>query len=430
MGRPMSLLDTDFYKFTTGYAVMMKFPLAEAVFEFTDRNKVPRTDEFLEEFKRELKKMEQMDMSPEEFNWLCENVDFMSPWYWEWLRGFRFEYSKMEPYLDEDRVLHVRVCDRWYKSSLYEIPVLYAVPEVQNRIDGNTDKVDMSDVERRTLEKINLANRHEMKFSEFGTRRRFNFDVQDKVVETLKKYSTTCTGTSNVYLAMKYGMKPMGTHPHEWFMAHQIYGYQSCNYMALKHWKDVYQGNLGIALTDTLGTDAFMRNFTMDFAKAFDGGRQDSGDEIEFTNKFVGKYKSFNIDPRTKVIVFSNALDFYKAVRILKYCEGRAGNVKSVKELMEIPEDKIFDLTLMKNPIIQASFGIGTNLTNDVWIILDSEYGNWKQVKAENIVMKMSKFRLSPSDPWLDTIKLSDDLGKHMGPETEIMFAKHNLGIK
>jgi nicotinate phosphoribosyltransferase len=185
-------------------------------------------------------------------------------------------------------------------------------------------------------------------------------------------------------------MKPMGTHPHEFFQAHQIYGFRSMNYMALTNWKSTYYGNLGTALVDTLGTNVFLQNFTMEHAKLFDGVRQDSGDEFEFVDKFVAKYKELGIDPMTKTIIFSNALDFPKAVKIQEYCEGK----------------------------IKCSFGIGTNLTNDTGF------------PSENIVMKMTKFRLNDREPWMDVIKISDDAGKHMGNEKLIEMAKYQLGIE
>ena len=391
-----SILDTDFYKFTTSYAAMMKFPQAEAVFEFKDRNRKKRTPEFLKKLKELMDKFctnahdQEHSLTTAEYVWLCENVPFIAQFYWEWLDGFKFSYSKMEPYLDEDGVLVIRVEDKWYKSSLYEIPCMFLTAQAENITNGNIDKVTKEDVITRLAPKIELANKTGLKFSEFGTRRRFSQEVQDEICKYLKANSMTCTGTSNVYFARKYGMKPMGTHPHEFFQAHQIYGFRSMNYMALKNWKSVYYGNLGTALVDTLGTNVFLQNFTMEHAKLFDGVRQDSGDEFEFVDKFVSKYKELGIDPMTKTIIFSNALDFPKAVKIQKYCEGK----------------------------IKCSFGIGTNLTNDTGF------------PSENIVMKMTKFRLNDREPWMDVIKISDDAGKHMGNEKLIEMAKYQLGIE
>jgi nicotinate phosphoribosyltransferase len=375
---------------------MMKFPQAEAVFEFKDRNRKKRTPEFLKKLKELMDKFctnahdQEHSLTTAEYVWLCENVPFIAQFYWEWLDGFKFSYSKMEPYLDEDGVLVIRVEDKWYKSSLYEIPCMFLTAEAENITNGNIDKVTKEDVISRLAPKIELANKTGLKFSEFGTRRRFSQEVQDEVCKYLKANSMTCTGTSNVYFARKYGMKPMGTHPHEFFQAHQIYGFRSMNYMALENWSSIYSGNLGTALVDTCSTNAFLQNFTMKHAKLFDGVRQDSGDEFEFVDKFVAKYKELGIDPMTKTIIFSNALDFPKAVKIQEYCEGK----------------------------IKCSFGIGTNLTNDTGF------------PSENIVMKMTKFRLNDHEPWMDVIKISDDVGKHMGNEKLIEMAKYQLGIQ
>ena len=391
-----SILDTDFYKFTTSYAAMMKFPQAEAVFEFKDRARRPRTQKFLTELKRVLKEFSEKTVvngrtiDDAAMKWLCEKIPFMPAFYWEWLSQFHFDYSKMDPFLDKDNVLGFYVWDNWYKSSLYEIPCMFITAETENITNGNIYKVSKDDVIARLKPKVELANSCGLKFSEFGTRRRFSQAVQETVCEYLSENSKTCTGTSNVYFAMKYGMKPMGTHPHEFFQAHQIYGFRSMNYMALKHWSDIYSGNLGTALTDTVTSDVFLQNFTMQYAKLFDGVRQDSGDEFEFVDKFVAKYKELGIDPMTNTIIFSNALDFPKAAKIQEYCAGK----------------------------IKCAFGIGTNLTNDTGF------------KAENIVMKMTKFRLNNREPWLDVIKISDDFGKHMGNEKLIEMAKYQLGIK
>lgn len=393
MMSPFSLLDTDLYKFTTSYAYMKLFPDAECTFTFADRNRVKRSEEFLNNFKRNLKELEKYNLREEEKVWCIDNIPFIPSYYWEWLSSFRFDPDKINVLLDEDGVLNMEVTDKIWKASLYEIPCLYLVPETTNdEKEVNLDlTLEMLDV------KINLANMEGLMFSEFGTRRRFNFEVQDEVVKRLKEKSKTCVGTSNVYLAMKYGMKTIGTHPHEWFMFHGAqFGYKSANYMALENWVKVYDGNLGIALSDTYTTDVFFRNFSLKQAKLFDGVRQDSGDEREFIEKAVKFYEARGIDPKTKTIIFSNALDFPKAVQIKEDCEGK----------------------------IKASFGIGTNLTCDVYDPSGNKY------KSENIVMKMSKCRMNSNQPWYPCIKISDDLGKHMGKNEEFKNACRELGIK
>ena len=384
-----SLLDTDLYKLTTSYAYMVKFPNAECTFTFKDRNKIKRTKEFLEKFKKHLKKYcENTRLTIEELNWLLngQRVDFIAPYYWEWLYSFRFEYDKINVYLDEEDVLCMEVTDK--------IPCMFAIPEVNNEDKPINWKKTMA----KLAEKVELANINGMLFSEFGTRRRFSYEVQDTVCEYLKKYSKTCVGTSNVHFAMKYDMKPIGTHPHEWFMFHGAqYGYKNANYLALENWSDIYDGDLGIALSDTYTTDVFFRNFSLKLAKLFDGVRQDSGDEFEFTDKTIEFYKSKGIDYHSKTIVFSNALDFPKAIKILKYCKEKG---------------------------IKCSFGIGTNLTCDVYDMDGNKYS------SENIVMKMSRCRMNINQLWYLCIKISDDLGKHMGNNAEFNHACYELNIR
>ena len=299
----------------------------------------------------------------------------------------------MNIYLDEDGVLCVDVTDKCYKASLYEIPVLFSIPEVNNA----GKPIDWERTIYKLIEKVEIANKEGMLFSEFGTRRRFSYEVQDRIIARLKNFAKTCVGTSNMHFAMKYDMTPIGTHPHEWFMFHGAqFGYKNANYFALENWVNVYDGDLGIALSDTYTSDVFFRNFSLKHAKLFDGVRQDSGDEYEFVDKTINFYINKGINYHNKTIVFSNALDFPKAVNILKYCQEKG---------------------------INASFGIGTNLTCDVYAPDGTKYD------AENIVMKMSRCRMTPNQPWYITIKISDDLGKHMGDNKEFEHACYELEI-
>ena len=229
-----------------------------------------------------------------------------------------------------------------------------------------------------------------MPFSEFGTRRRFSFEVQDMVVGYLKEHARFCMGTSNCYLAMKYDMRPMGTHPHEWFMFHGAqFGYKHANYMALENWVNVYDGDLGTALSDTYTSDSFLSNFSRKQAKLFDGVRCDSGDEFEFIDRLIARYKELGIDPTTKTILFRNALDFEKALKIFQYCQGK----------------------------IRCSFGIGTNLTNDTGY------------QPSNIVMKLSRCKMNVNQEWRECVKLSDDMGKHMGSNAEVEACLYELRL-
>ncbi|RYZ16973.1 MAG: nicotinate phosphoribosyltransferase, partial [Chitinophagaceae bacterium] len=204
-----------------------------------------------------------------------------------------------------------------------------------------------------------------------------------------KKYGSTFVGSSNVHLAMKHGVKPIGTHAHEWFMYHAAqYGFRMANTMALEHWVDVYRGELGIALSDTFTTEEFYEVFDRKFARLFDGVRHDSGNPLHFADRTITHYQSLGIDPLSKTIIFSDALNPEKVRRIAEHCRGRIG----------------------------LSFGIGTNFTNDVGLT------------PVNIVLKMTAARPAGA-AWTPVVKLSDEPGKHSGDERQIALAKEILGI-
>ena len=384
-----SILDTDLYKFTTSYAYIKLFPYAIGTFSFKDRDETVYSDEFLNALKEEFNRLKGVGLTSDELEYMSVNCRFMPRVYWEWLSSFRFNPEIIEVYLDEERHLHIEVTDYLYKVTLYEVPILAIVSEIKNMFFNQ--KPLKEEVLAKLATKVELSNSNFMPFSEFGTRRRFSFEVHDWVVDYLKKHSKYCTGTSNCYLAMKYNMRPMGTHPHEWFMFHGAqFGYKHANYMALENWVNVYDGDLGTALSDTYTSESFLTNFSRKQAKLFDGVRCDSGDELEFVDKLIDRTKELGIDPVTKTIIFSNALDFEKALSLYKYCHGK----------------------------IRCSFGIGTNLTNDTGY------------QPSNIVMKLSKCKMNVNQGWRECIKLSDDMGKHMGSITEVQACMHELRIE
>lgn len=381
-----SILDTDLYKFSVSYSYMKLFPDAEGTFEFCDRNKTEYDQQFVDQLNYEFARLSCLGLTKQELAYVTNSIRFIPQCYWEWLYGFKFDSSKIQVSLDSENHLLISITDKLYKATLYETPILAIVSALKNK----SNKVNMEDVIKRLDDKIKLSNQHQLYFSEFGMRRRFNFMVQDVVCEYIKKNALYCTGTSNVYMAMQHNMKPIGTHPHEWFMFHGAeFGYKRANYLALENWVNVYDGDLGIALSDTYTTDVFLKNFSRKHAKLFDGVRHDSGDPFKFVNKVIARYKELGIDPTTKTIVFSNALDFPTYKEIADYCRGR----------------------------IRCAAGIGTNLTNDTGF------------KPANIVMKLSKCRMNERQSWYSTIKLSDDEGKHMGPEKEVEICKYECEI-
>ncbi|MDD3779620.1 MAG: nicotinate phosphoribosyltransferase, partial [Proteiniphilum sp.] len=230
-------------------------------------------------------------------------------------------------------------------------------------------------------------------FSLFGMRRRFSFDVEDRVTELLKQHAgESLFGTSNVYMAYKHNLNVSGTHPHEWVQFHgSIYGYKMANYMSMEDWINVYDGDLGTVLTDTYTTDVFLRNFSKKHAALFTSLRHDSGDPFLFADKVIQRYEELRVNPKMKYLVFSDSLNVDKVIEIKKYCGDRIG----------------------------VTFGIGTNLTNDVSA----------EIKSLNIVMKLFRCKMTAKEEWQECVKLSDVEGKHTGSEREIALVKETLGL-
>lgn len=383
-----SILDTDLYKFTTSYAYMKLFPDAEGTFVFNDRDNTEYNEEFFQMLKLKIWELGNLSLTPREFKWINANIRFIPQCYWEWLKSFTFDPNKVQMYLDPDSHLHINVTDKLYKVTLYETPILAIVSYCRSQMLGYY--ANDTNVLLKLQQKVLLSNQEHLTFAEFGMRRRFSYHIQDIICAQLRKTATYCIGTSDVHFAMKYDMLPIGTFPHEWIMFHgAVFGYKQANYLGLEDWTKVYDGDLGIALSDTYTSDVFLRNLSRKHAKLFDGVRHDSGDPFLFTNKVIKRYKEFGIDPTTKTIVFSNALDMPTYKEIADFCRTR----------------------------IRCSAGIGTNLTNDT--------GN----KPANIVMKLAKCRMNANQEWEDCIKISDDLGKHMGNPKEIEICKYECKI-
>lgn len=385
-----SILDTDLYKFTTSYAYSKLFPRAFGEFEFVDRNDMDFPEGFDNLLRDELKKMADLSLSIEEEAFLKNKMSYLPPTYIDFLKGFRFDPREVQVTINEGK-LHVLATGLLYRITLWETPILAIVSELYFKVTGKIP--DISYMERRAIEKAQMMKDHGIVFSLFGMRRRFSFAVEERVTDLLKKYSgTNFFGTSNVYLAFKHNLNPSGTHPHEWVQFHgSIYGYKMANYMAMENWINVYDGDLGTVLTDTFTTDVFLRNFSKKHASLFTSLRQDSGDPFVFTDKAIRRYEELRVNPKLKYIVFSDSLHVEKAIQIKEYCGDRIG----------------------------ASFGIGTNLTNDV--------GNGNN--ALNIVMKLFRCKMTEKQPWQECVKLSDVDGKHTGSLQEIKLAQQTLCI-
>jgi nicotinate phosphoribosyltransferase len=383
-----SILDNDFYKFTMQHAVVKLFPKAKARYEFINRGKHEFPEGFAEALRQAVDAMSGLKLSTEEKRFLFVNCPYLDPTYLDFLQGYC--YNPEEVIIEQDDVnVKIFIEGYWYRTILWEIPLLSLVSELfykLHKLERNTDE----DVVNVTKEKIQNYGRLGVTVAEFGTRRRHSYKVHELVMETLKRYGgNSFVGSSNVHFAMVKGVKPIGTHAHEWFMYHAAkYGFKMANSVGLENWVNIYRGDLGIALSDTYTTNVFYKQFDKMFAKLFDGVRHDSGDAVEFANQTINHYKQLGIDPRSKTIIFSDALNYDKVARIAEFCNGKIG----------------------------MSFGIGTNLTNDVGL------------KPMNIVIKMVE-ALPEGGEWTPVVKLSDEKGKYTGEEKMIHLAKTILHI-
>ncbi|GGW52442.1 nicotinate phosphoribosyltransferase [Vreelandella hamiltonii] len=385
-----SLLDNDFYKITMQNAVIKRFPYAHARYAFINRGEHAFPEGFGEALRGEVDRMVALCLTEEEKRYLETTCPYLDPTYLDFLAGFR--YDPREVTIEQQGgELSVVIEGPWYRTILWEVPLMALISELWYRLRGVVvSEEDEALIEQRTREKIELYRQHGLKIAEFGTRRRFSFAVHDRVVEALRHYGGEAfSGTSNVLLAKRHGVKPIGTHAHEWFMFHGArFGFKMANSLALEHWVDVYRGDLGIALTDTFTTRAFFESFDKKFAKLFDGVRHDSGDPIEFADATIAHYRRLGIDPLSKTIIFSDALTPEKVERIRAFCQGRIG----------------------------MAFGIGTNFTNDIG------------VAPMNMVIKMVEAR-PEGQGWLPVVKLSDVPTKNTGDPEMIALAKRILSL-
>lgn len=386
-----SVLDTDLYKFTTSYAYSKLYPRAYGQFRFIDRGKTTYPQGFAEELKKEIQEMSKLALTKDEASFLYRELPYLPPTYIDFVRGFRFDPEEVKVEQDAEGHLSIIAEGLLYRVTLWETPILALVSELYYKILGT--QPDMEYTERTIISKARKLAEHGITFSMFGMRRRFSAAIEDRVTELLKEHAAGYLfGTSNVYYAYKHGLRVSGTHPHEWIQFHgAMFGYKMANYMAMEDWINVYDGDLGTVLTDTYTTDVFMRNFSKKHAMLFTSLRHDSGDPLQFTEKVIARYRELRVDPTIKYIIFSDGLDPERAIEIANYCKGRIG----------------------------ASFGIGTNFSNDV--------GNG--VRPMNIVMKLWKCKMTEKERWNPCVKLSDVDGKHTGEPEEIELAQRTLGL-
>ena len=373
-----SLLETDMYKFSMGQTIFHQFTSYKTTWTFKCRNKdVHFTDEMVEEIKEQVQAFCQLRFTEEELQYL-DNITWIKGTYVDFLRLWQPRYEEFTITTDAPCGLAIDAAGTWLNTSMYEIPVLAIVNEVYFRMAYDYD-VLLKQFKRRLDEKVRLLEEDTYRlsdFSEFGLRRRLSAEAQEMAVKAIAEVELPADshfiGTSNVYLAKKFNLKPVGTMAHEWIMCtgqgNHKHNPAYSNWYALDAWVKEYGILNGIALTDTITTDCFLRDFQLTYATLFSGVRHDSGDPYEWGDKMIAHYNSLGINPRTKTLLFSDSLDFERATALYDYFKDKA----------------------------KVAFGIGTFISNDT----DEE--------ALNIVMKTTKCN------GMDVAKISDVAGKGM----------------
>lgn len=375
-----SLLETDMYKFSMGQAIYHQFSDYKTTWSFKCRNKdVQFTSEMVEEIRAQVQAYCKLRFTEDELQYL-DNIKWIKGSYVDFLRLWSPRYEDFTITTDGECGISIEVAGTWLNTSMYEIPTLAIVNEVYFRMQYDYEELLDSFKEHLDVKFENLKSGHWYAgtFSEFGLRRRLSAEAQSLVVEKFSHLNDTkhspsrFIGTSNVYLAKKFGLTPVGTMAHEWIMCtgqgNHKHNPAYSNWYALDAWIKEYGVLNGIALTDTITTDCFLRDFQLTYATLFSGVRHDSGDPYEWGEKMIDQYRKLGIDPKNKTLLFSDSLDFERADALWHHFHND----------------------------INVAFGIGTYLSNDT------------KVSPLNIVMKVTKCN------GMDVAKISDTDGKGM----------------
>ena len=368
----VSLLDTDLYKFNMDQVIFHKHTDLSGEYDFRCRNEgVKFTREMYEEINEQIDQLCTLTLRREELDYL-RSIRFIKNAYVECLRLWRPIRDYVETGLSDAGELSIVVRGPLFSAMQFEIYLLEIVNEVYFRLSYDYDTLLSSAREKldRKIADFN-SGKYTFQFAEFGCRRRLSREWEDEVVRRLCTETKNCVGTSNVYLAMKYDLTPIGTYAHEFVQMYQ--GIDQIplaytNHYALEDWYDEYRGDNGTALTDTVTTDLFLLDFNRAMVNNFTGVRHDSGDPYEWGDKMIAHYRKYGADPMTKLLLFSDSLDFDRAQALYDYFRGRA----------------------------KVSFGIGTFCSNDTC------------EKALNIVIKLQSVNGRA------VAKLSDAPGKAM----------------
>ena len=385
----VSLLDTDLYKFNMDQVIFHKHTDLSGEYYFRCRNEgVVFTREMFEEINAQIDHLCTLTFRPEELDYL-RSIRFIKNDYVEFLRLWHPIRGYVETSLSEDGQLSIVVRGPLFSAMQFEIYLLEIVNEVYFRLRYDYG-ILLASAKERLDAKIQAfrSGKYSFRFAEFGCRRRLSREWEDEVVRRLAFETDNCVGTSNVYLAMKYNLTPIGTYAHEFVQMYQ--GIDSIplaytNHYAMEDWYDEYRGDNGTALTDTITTDLFLLDFNRAMVNNFTGVRHDSGDPYEWGEKIIAHYQRYGADPKTKLLLFSDSLDFDRAQKLYDHFHERA----------------------------KVSFGIGTFCSNDTC------------EKALNIVIKLQTVNGRA------VAKLSDTPGKAMCRDADYLeYLKRSVAFR
>ena len=381
-----SMINDDLYKISMMNYVLELFPNTEVTYKFKNRGSHRFNQEFLTELKREIDSLSNLKLTDEEYFYLKEKFPYLTHGFLEYLKNFRYNPKNVIVRLTEDNNLELEIKGLWVETIKFEVVLMAIISELYFKIIDT--KWNYGGQEEKALEKINRLSENNCFFVDMGSRRRKSFKNQELVIETFTNYSrknanSSFLGTSNIYLARKYGLKCFGSQAHEITQATQVLNsYNHCNYYTMENWLKIFPNlEIGTALSDTITVDAFLKDFNKKLSTLYKSVRHDSGDPYIFIDKMIKHYEKMDIYPQEKTLIFSDGLNVQKAIDIKKYCEKK----------------------------IKCSFGIGTHFTGD--------FG--ENSPALNMVIKLWSVNNFP------VVKLGDDgKGKENGDPTAVEFMR------